>query len=75
MSRTVRRYPKPAIRRSARGERCECSDHACPEHPGRDCGFKAQATLRRVDMNGARVRACFECAADMLECGLFAEGR
>ena len=59
-------------RAAAFGKACECSDHACPVHPGRDCGRIGRGVQRhtRVDMEGA-VRFCPECFDDAMETGLF----
>ncbi len=57
-----------------KAKRCECADHQCPVHQGKDCTVvPAICTLRRVDMDDATgTRFCGKCADDALESGLFA---
>lgn len=55
-------------------DRCECADHACPHHPGRDCAEKQVHGLYRVDMDGARVWFCEPCTDDALNSGVFTTG-
>ncbi len=52
-------------------EACECSDPGCS--CGGTCSEPAAETLRRVDMDGAPVRFCADCAADALASGVFAD--
>ena len=53
---------------------CECFDKGCPAHPAISrCEHRHTQTLRRVDMENARVRFCAPCADDALASGVFAE--
>lgn len=51
---------------------CECADHACSAHTGKDCTAQATQTLTRVDFAGTpRVAFCDACASDAMESGVF----
>jgi hypothetical protein len=53
--------------------RCECADPGCPVHRGADCTRKANALLRRIDMDDESGEyMCESCAEDALESGVFA---
>lgn len=52
--------------------RCECADHACPHHVGRDCADFSQHKAHRVDMEDRTgVLFCDPCFEDAMESGLF----
>jgi len=51
---------------------CECEDPGCA--CGGTCAEDASQTLRRVDMDGAPVRFCEDCAEDALSSGVFGTG-
>jgi hypothetical protein len=51
---------------------CECCDHYCPAHEGRDCAADSTTTLDRVDwVAGSTLRVCDACADDMMDSGIF----
>ena len=52
--------------------RCECCDHGCKAHKGRDCAEYATLELMRDDMDSsATMLFCTICAEDALESGVF----
>ncbi len=50
-------------------EVCECEDPGCA--CGGTCAEDATMTLQRIDMDGAAVRLCDDCAGDASESGVF----
>lgn len=54
---------------------CECSDGACPVHPGESCHHHASTNVKRIDMDDRTgTNMCEGCANDCLESGMFTLG-
>ncbi len=53
---------------------CDCADHGCPAHPGRDCDtrmpFRKLVRVYRADMD-ATLHFCEPCAEDAIASGIF----
>lgn len=56
-------------------EACECADHACPHHPGRDCSnVGVCSTLYRRDMaDDTGTVFCASCSEDAWDSGLYTD--
>jgi hypothetical protein len=55
---------------------CECGDHCCPMHRGKDCHRSATTLLYRVDMEDCTgTYFCDDCDGEAYGSGLFTEAR